>query len=58
MNALTDSERQHNLDGVLWKLRTSLECTAVWLENGGDPKQAAAELRLNIDMLNEATRHD
>lgn len=30
---------------------TSLECTEAWLENGCDPKQAAAEIRLNIANL-------
>jgi hypothetical protein len=32
-------------------LLNSLDCTAAWLENDCDPKQAAAELRLDIELL-------
>lgn len=38
---------------VIWRLINSLECTALWLENGRDPHEAADELRLNLKLLRE-----
>lgn len=36
---------------ILWRMTISLECTVAWLEAGRDPKEAAAELKLNIKTL-------
>ena len=36
---------------VIRHVLVSLECTAAWLENDCDPKEAAAEIRLNIANL-------
>jgi hypothetical protein len=41
------SREKRAFDGVLF----SMECTARWLENGCDPMQAAAEIRLAMAEL-------
>lgn len=39
---------------VSYDMLVSLTCTAQWLENGCDPKEAAKEIRLNLKKLHTA----
>jgi hypothetical protein len=50
------SRGRNTLSEIEWKLLNSLECTAAWLENGGDVKQAIEELKLNVSMLRGVRR--
>lgn len=38
-------------------IQNSLECAALWLENGGDPRQAAAEIRFAAARVKKAGNH-
>jgi hypothetical protein len=53
---VASTQGTNSLSEFEWKLQNSLECTAAWLENGNDPKEAAAELRLNIAKLRALRR--
>jgi hypothetical protein len=53
---VASTQGTNSLSEFEWKLQNSLECTAAWLENGCDAKEAAVELRLNIAKLRELRR--